>query len=243
METILKLEPENWQTPQKILAILAHPDDPEFFCGASLARWCRAGHTVRYCLLTRGDKGGKAGTDPMELATLRESEQAAAAAVLGVEHVTFLNYLDGTLIPTLEMRKAVVRAIRQEKPDVVVTSDPTQLFGENSINHPDHRAAGQIVVDAFFPAAGNALFFPELITEEGLEPHSVGELWLTVTSQANTILDVTDTWETKIRALKEHASQIGDYAAMVERMRARHTTDSTPESPRYEERFRRLVFR
>ena len=243
METIEKTEPENWETPQKILVILAHPDDPEFFCGASLARWAKAGHTITYCLLTRGDKGGKTGTDPKELAQAREKEQQAAASVIGAKKVFFLDYADGWLVPSMETRLAVTRVIRQEKPDIIVTCDPTQIFGENSINHPDHRAAGQIVVDALYPAAGNALYFPELMQDEGLDPHSPSEIWLTVTAQPNTTLDVTDTWQTKINALRCHASQISDFDAMAERMLKRHTPDSTDENPRFEERFRRFKFR
>jgi LmbE family N-acetylglucosaminyl deacetylase len=240
---VKRTEPEGWETPQKILVILAHPDDPEFFCGATIARWCDSGHTVHYCLLTRGDKGGKAGTDPLELAAIREVEQNGAAKRLGVQKVTFLSYYDGLLIPDLETRLAVTRIIRQEKPDIIVSCDPTQIFGENSINHPDHRAVGQTVVDAVFPAAGNALYYPEMMADESLEPHSPNEVWLTVTGQPNTILDVTDYWETKIDALRCHASQIGDFDAMADRMRKRNTPDSTPENPRFEERFRRFKFR
>ena len=243
-ETITKIEPEGWETPQKILAILAHPDDPEFFCGASIARWTAAGHSVNYCLLTRGDKGARdASTDPVELGKRREVEQRGAADRLGVDRIFFLEFLDGCLIPDMAARLAVTRVIRQERPDILLTSDPTQLFGDNSINHPDHRAAGQIVVDAVFPAAGNPLYFPELLRNEGLEPHSVKEVWLTVTSQPNTVLDVTEYWEKKIYALHCHVSQIADMNALVERMRSRHTPDSTLEAPRYEERFRRLKFR
>jgi LmbE family N-acetylglucosaminyl deacetylase len=242
--TIPKLEPEGWESPLKILAILAHPDDPEFFCGASIARWTAAGHTVNYCLLTRGDKGARdASTDPIALGRTREVEQRGAADRLGVDKVFFLDFMDGCLVPDMDARLAVTRVIRQERPDILITCDPTQIFGDNSINHPDHRAVGQIVVDAVFPAAGNPLYFPQLLHNEGLEPHSVNEVWLTVTGQANTVLDVSETWEKKIHALHCHVTQIGDMDSLTERMRARHTADSTLEAPRYEERFRRLKFR
>lgn len=243
-EKITKIEPEGWEKPLKILAILAHPDDPEFFCGATIARWAAAGHSVNYCLLTRGDKGAQdPNTDPTALGKLREVEQRNAADRLGVNRVFFLDYQDGYLVPSLETRLAVTRVIRQERPDILVSSDPTQLFGDNSINHPDHRAAGQIVVDAVFPASGNPLYFPELLHQEGLQPHSVKEVWLAVTGQPNTVIDVTEYWEQKIHALHCHVSQIGDMEALTERMRGRHTPDSTREAPRYEERFRRLKFR
>lgn len=242
--TTPKTEPEGWETPQKILAILAHPDDPEFFCGATLARWASQGHEITYCLLTRGDKGAReADTDPLELGRRREIEQQGAANCLGVKRVFYLDFLDGTLIPDMASREAVTRVIRQEKPDILITCDPTQLFGDNSINHPDHRYVGQIVIDAVFPAAGNPLFFPHLLKEEHLEPHSVNEVWMTVTGTPNTVVEVSETWEKKIEALRCHVSQIGDMDGLVTRMRGRHTSDSTLEAPRYEEKFRRLKFR
>jgi LmbE family N-acetylglucosaminyl deacetylase len=234
-----------WATPQKILVVLAHPDDPEFFCGATIARWTKQGHQVAYCLLTRGDKGGSDLTiRPEELSARREVEQRAAAACLGVHSVQFLDFQDGYLTPDLTARMAVVRAIRAYRPDVLVSCDPTNYFPrENYLNHPDHRAAGQIVVDAVFPAAGNPYFFPELIREEGLQPHSVRELWLSLTASPNLILDVTSTWGDKVSALHQHRSQIGpDTAAFDERMAARRVPESDPAAPRFEERFRRLVF-
>lgn len=234
---------EGWKSPQHILVILAHPDDPEFFMGATIARWTSLGHQVTYCLLTRGDKGSNdRSVNPQDLAALREREQAAAASVLGVQTIQFLNYLDGCLIPSMELRKSVARAVRQVRPDILISCDPTNYFpNEAGINHPDHRAAGQVVVDGYFPAAGNVHYFPELLTE-GLEPHSVKEIWLTVTSVPNTTIDVTAFWDLKIRALKHHISQIGDPAKLEERIRARHTPDSTLEAPRYEEKFRRFIF-
>ncbi len=241
---IPKTDPEGWEEPQNILVVLAHPDDPEFFCGATIARWTRLGHSVNYCLLTRGDKGVRGiSADPGELSRMREGEQRGAADALGVKEIVFLNFEDGYLVPDLSARKAVTRAIRQFKPDIVVSCDPTYIFGDNSINHPDHRAAGQIVVDAVFPAAGNPMYFPELIAEESIPPVSVKEVWLSVTGNPNTIIDVTDTWDQKIQALHNHVSQISDIAQLDERMRSRRTAESTPENPRYEERFRRFIFR
>lgn len=234
---------DDWTTLQKILVMLAHPDDPEFFCGATIARWTSAGHKVVYWLLTCGDKGSSDfDMDPGELCGDRREEQRAAAAVLGVQEVHFLSYPDGYLFPDIAMRKNVTRIIRQEKPDILVTCDPKTLyFGDNGLNHPDHRAAGQVVLDAAFPAAGNPLFFPELITQEGLQPWTPREIWISLTLEPNVRLDVTDYWETKLSALLEHRSQIGDRAAFDERMRKRLTADSTPEKPRYEEVFRRLM--
>jgi LmbE family N-acetylglucosaminyl deacetylase len=235
---------QDWETPQKILVVLAHPDDPEFFCGATIARWTSAGHTVVYWLLTCGDKGtSDPATNPDELCSQRVVEQKAAAAVLGVHQVRFLGYPDGQLVPDLAVRRDVTRIIRQERPDILVTCDPrTLFFGDARLNHPDHRAAGQVALDAVFPAAGNPLYYPELLHEEGLQPHSVREVWASLTLDPTVKLDVTDQWETKIRALYEHKSQIGDPAKLAERMRDRHTSDSTPENPRYEEHFKRIIF-
>lgn len=235
--------PDSWDTPQKILVILAHPDDPEFFCGATLAKWAHVGHDIHYCLLTCGDKGSSnPETSTEALCSERVNEQKAAAEVLGVKEVRFLGYSDGYVIPDLEMRKDIVRIIRQVRPDIVVTSDPLNLFPAGiRINHPDHRAAGQVVLDSIFPASQNPLYFKELLTEEGLEPHQVREVWISLTHEPNVTLDVTDFWETKIRALCMHKSQIGDPGSFIERMKSRHTSDSSLENPRYEEYFRRLV--
>ncbi len=235
--------PDGWSTPQRILVVLAHPDDPEFFCGATTLRWIKAGHEVRYCLLTCGDKGTKdISLDTGELCRIRQIEQRTAASVLGVKAVRFLGYEDGYLVPDLQLRRDVTRVIRQERPDILVTCDPTTLFPDNSrLNHPDHRAAGQATLDAVFPAARDHLNFIELWRDEHLEPHIVREVWVCGTQQPNVILDVTEFWETKILALYEHKSQIGDPQQLAERMRNRRTPDSTPEQPRYEEKFRRLI--
>ena len=237
------IQPENWEKQQTILVMLAHPDDPDFFCGATIARWTRAGHKVVYRLFTRGDKGSNDPRIPLhELAILREREQRAAAEILGVESVGFLDYRDGELIPSLNARKDVVRTIRQIRPDILVTSDPTHYFvRETYLNHPDHRIAGQIVLEGYFPAAGNPMFYPELVAE-GLQPHSVKEIWIALAENPNVKIDITDTWNLKLLALKEHKSQIGDPIEFEERMKTRRTIDSSDKSPRYEELFHRLIF-
>jgi len=237
-------QPGTWQEPQKILVILAHPDDPEFFCGATLARWARAGHDIHYLLFTCGDKGFN---DPQassaEICKTRHAEQEAAAAVIGVKSIRFLDLEDGYLVPTLELRREVVRTIRQVKPDILVTCDPSYLYTWNDrINHPDHRYAGQVVLDAVFPAAGNPFFFPELMKDEGLQPHMPREVWVSLATNPNVTLDVTDSWEIKLQALKCHASQIGEAEKFEERMRARRSEQSTEENPIYEEKFRLIKF-
>jgi len=235
--------PDAWEKPQKILVILAHPDDPEFFCGATLARWSKAGHEIHYFLLTNGNKGGGPELTPEQLHSIRKSEQEKAAGVIGAKSVSFLGMEDGYLTPSLELRKEMVRIIRREKPDILMTCDPTLLYSWfGRLNHPDHRAAGQVVLDAVFPAAGNVHFFPELVEKEGLQPHTPREVWVSLASNPTVILDVTKTWDIKMDALKQHKSQIGDPLIFEQRMRIRHTEDSTMDSPRYEEKFRVLKF-
>lgn len=236
-------KPDSWEYPQKILVVLAHPDDPEFFCGATTARWVKAGHHVSYCVLTCGDKGTKdLSIGSNKLCSIRQQEQRAAAKVLGVEDVQFLNYPDGYLVPDINLRRDITRVIRRIKPDVLVTCDPQTLFTQfGGLNHPDHRAAGQATLDAVFPAARDYLNFPELWNNEHLEPHIVREVWVCGTLSPDITLDVTETWETKIRALFEHKSQISEPEKLTERMRNRHTPDSSSEQPRYEEKYRRLI--
>lgn len=233
-----------WDQVQKILVILAHPDDPEFFCGATIHKWASAGHQVIYWLLTCGDKGtADRSLSSEQLCNIRQAEQRAAAAVLGVHEVNFLGYPDGYLVPDLTLRKEITRILRKVRPDILITCDPTTLFvGDSRLNHPDHRAAGQAVLDAVYPPARDFLYFPELIQEENLEPHAVREVWVSGTQQPNVNLDVSEYWETKIRAILEHKSQIGEPGALIERMRNRRAPGSTSDLPRYEESFRVINF-
>lgn len=240
--------PDDWPTRQSILVILAHPDDPEFFCGATLTRWARAGHSIDYTLLTCGDKGSD---DPLvdsaQLCATRQGEQLAAARVIGARNVAFLDLPDGYLEPSIPLRRQITRIIRTLRPDVLVTCDPQNLYPSATygINHPDHRYAGQLVLDAVFPAAGNPLYFPELLQDEALEPYVPREVWVSIPAafNVNVTLDVTDCWENKIAAVMEHKSQVIDAAKLEERLRSRHTEDSTPEAPRYEERFHLIKLR
>jgi LmbE family N-acetylglucosaminyl deacetylase len=240
------METDTWNSPQNILVILAHPDDPEFFCGATLALWARAGHHITYQLLTCGDKGFNESTSADmttdALCAIRHEEQIAAAKVIGADAVHFLDRPDGYLVPDIDMRREIVRVIRKFKPDILVTCDPQNLFAPYGINHPDHRAAGQVVMDAVFPAAGSPVFFPELLAE-GYLPHMPKEIWCSLTRQPNAEVDVTQTWQTKLEAILEHKSQIADVDKFLERMKSRRTADSTEENPRYEEHFRVVKYR
>lgn len=234
---------EGWASQKDILVVLAHPDDPEFFLGASIARWIKAGHRVRYLLLTKGDKGAEdEQLTAVDVAKIRIEEQKMAAKSLGVTSVDFLDYEDGYLLPDIEMRKNVVRIIRKYKPHILVTCDPSNLFpSKQYINHPDHRYAGQVVIDAVFPAAGNRFFFPVLL-DEGYPIHEVEEVWMSLTNLPDVKLDVSEHRSDKIKALKQHASQIGDPDAFEKRMTSRLTKDED-QSIKYEEQFRRIKFR
>jgi len=174
---------------------------------------------------------------PEKLCGLRYEEQQNAAKVIGARSVRFLDRADGYLIPDLDLRREVVRIIRAYKPDILVTCDPQTLFATYGINHPDHRAAGQVVLDAVFPAAGNLTFFPELLNE-GFEPHMPKEVWCSLSNQPNATIDVTNMWDIKLNAILEHKSQVQDAEKLIERFKSRRTEDSTEDNPKYEEKFR-----
>ena len=229
-----------WKGSKSIMVILAHPDDPEFLMGATIAEWVKQGHKVSYLLLTKGQRGvSPEYPDPANLDVVRVLEQQNAAAKLGVSKVEFLDYQDGYLVPDLEARKKVAREIRRLRPDIVATCDPLLIYQKGRINHPDHRAAGQIVIDAIFPAVGNPAFFPEQINE-GFRQHNVEELWLSLPVEANFEMEVTQHWQLRLDALLEHVSQVGEPAAFLERMETRRKTQ-WGEQLRYVESFRRLI--
>jgi LmbE family N-acetylglucosaminyl deacetylase len=199
-------------TPKIAMSIQAHPDDQEFSVGGTLAKWARLGCEIISVVITSGDSGSndpsKDGRYKEELAQLREQEQLAANAVLGIKHTVFLRYPDGELEPTLSLRKDLTRIIRQFKPDAVATGNPEGWFyGDEYFNHPDHRAAAQAACEAVFPSAGTRLIFADLL-EAGYEPHDVSRLYIHGTEKANTWVDITDTIDLKIQALQQHVSQI-----------------------------------
>jgi LmbE family N-acetylglucosaminyl deacetylase len=196
--------------PLRILGVFAHPDDPEFSCGGSAAVWAGQGAQITYVIVTNGAAGSNdPAQDLAELVSLREAEQRAACTVLGVQEVLFLGYPDGTLQPTLELRRELTRLIRRLKPDRVVCGDPSSLFyGDGYINHPDHRATDEATLYAVFPSAVSRPIFPELLAQ-GLEPHQVKELYLlSDDKQVNTFVDITATLDRKIEALRCHKSQL-----------------------------------
>jgi LmbE family N-acetylglucosaminyl deacetylase len=230
------------ETPRpRTLVVLPHPDDPEYFCGGSVARWIDEGGEVIYCLLTSGERGSDdAATDPVQLARRREAEQRRAAAVLGVREVLFLGYPDGELAATPDLARDLVRVIRRLRPTRVVTCDPSPVT-DGFLNHSDHRVAGQATLDAVYPAAGSGMYFPDLEREEGLAPHKVGEVYIGFAADANLSLDVTDQLDRKAAALREHRSQIRKPQDLESRLKEwMRDPQSPPEAPRYVERFLRI---
>jgi len=202
-------------TPKRVLSIHAHPDDQEFTVAGTLAKWARAGAEILTVCLTRGDAGSNQFTPAdmtrPRLAKIREEEQRAACRVLGIKDVVFLDYEDGVLTASLDMRRDLTRLIRREKPDTVVCGDPTMRFyGNRYMNHPDHRVAADVALDAVFPSAETRFIFPELLAE-GLPPHHVREVWLHGSLQSDTFVDITSTLAVKIQALREHKSQMGEW--------------------------------
>lgn len=199
-------------TRRRILVVTAHPDDAEIHAGGSIAHWIDEGHDVHSVLLTRGDKGhDDPRMTPEAVARLRETEQRAAAAILGVSRLTFLDYEDGELSwAGPRLAEDVTRVIREERPDVVVTHDPyTGAPGYREFQlHPDHRAAGLAVVDAVYNRAPGPLFYPAHAAA-GLAPHRVGELLLMMGDHADHAVDIAATFDRKVRAVLAHASQFG----------------------------------
>lgn len=203
--------------PLRVLVIAAHPDDIEIAVGGSVARWTDAGALVTFCLVTDGAAGSN-DKDVIysQLVERRKDEQRAAAKTIGVDDVRFLDYADGVLQPTLELRRDLTRLIREIRPNRVVINDPSLklLQGENGmnyINHPDHIASAEAALYAVFPSAESRPIFPELL-EEGLEPFHVEELYLQFTEKPNLAVDITTTHDRKLQAILCHRSQLGEEA-------------------------------
>jgi LmbE family N-acetylglucosaminyl deacetylase len=198
--------------PESAMAIVAHPDDIEFSCAGTLARWARAGTRICYVVCTSGEVGiAENGMTRQRAAEIRESEQRAAAEIVGADDVVFLCEPDGMLQPTMELRKKLVREIRRFRPEVVITGDPTIVWaGDEYINHPDHRAAATAALDATFPAAGQPNLFEEL-EQEGLQAHKPRKVYVTGWGQTDLFVNITQTIDTKVAALRAHKSQMKDW--------------------------------
>ena len=206
--------------PKVVLGVAAHPDDLDVIAGGTLAQFAQHGAQIHYLILTDGGKGSDdSSMTSAELTELRRAEQQVALEMVGGTSITFLDYPDGELENTLELKKQIVKEIRRVKPDVVITMDPTVVYSASSgrINHPDHRAAGQATLDAVFPLARDRLAFPDLLTE-GHDPHKVATVLLSNFDSNNFEVDISDTYPIKLEAIKAHASQFSteDYLDWVE---------------------------
>ena len=196
---------------QRAMVVVAHADDAEYSCSGTMAKWCRQGAAGIYVVCTDGSKGS---SDPnissKQLIEIRRQEQRAACEVLGVKEVVFLGYEDSMLQPSLELRRDIAREIRRYKPDVVLCPSPVRDLNDHIyIGHPDHLAAGEAAMSAVFPAARDRLTFPELLAD-GFEPHKVRDLMVMDHQHTDKWIDVTETIDLSIDALRKHVSQIGD---------------------------------
>jgi LmbE family N-acetylglucosaminyl deacetylase len=231
----------NGYAPKSAMVVVAHPDDAEFLVAGTVAKWARAGAEVTYVIITKGDKGSEdPAMTPGRLTEIREAEQRAAGAILGVQNYEFMGYPDGYLVHTLELRKDLARLIRKYRPEVVMCFDPTNRFiSDGYTNHPDHRASGDATVDAVFPTARDRLTFPELLLD-GYEPHKVKQLWMGTAKEPNVWVDIGETLALKQAALAAHPSQLGpDIIAFGEQMARWGAAGQDFE---FGEAFHRIVF-
>ncbi|MFF1818312.1 PIG-L deacetylase family protein [Kribbella sp. NPDC058245] len=201
---------------ERVLAVVAHPDDIDFAASGTVAAWTKAGIEVHYCIVTDGQEGGfEPDRDRSEIPAVRRAEQTTAAEHAGVQDLHFLGYHDGAVEPTAELVRDIVRVIRQVRPQRLITSSPERNWQRLPVSHPDHLATGEATLRAFYPAAGNPYAFPEL-TEE---PWDLNELWLVEHPEVNHYVDITDTIDQKLAALLSHTSQHRDPEWLATHMR------------------------
>jgi LmbE family N-acetylglucosaminyl deacetylase len=198
--------------PESAMAVVAHPDDIEFSCAGTLAKWARAGARISFVLCTSGDVGIDEPEMTRAKATeIREDEERKAAQIIGATEVVFLREPDGMLVATLELRKKLVHEIRRFRPEVMICGDPTIVWaGDDYINHPDHRAAATAALDAAFPAAGQSHLYEEF-AEAGISAHKPRKVYVTMWSGAEVFVNIEDTIDLKINALRAHRSQMREW--------------------------------
>jgi LmbE family N-acetylglucosaminyl deacetylase len=210
-------------------------------CGGTVARWARRGCEVHYVVITDGSAGSnEPGVSREQMREIREREQRAAAGVLGVRSVTMLGEVDGMLEVTVDTRRKVCREVRRLRPEVVVAPDPSRLWAANYVNHWDHKQAGLLALTAVMPDAPTRPMFPELL-EEGLEPFEVPNLWLG-SNEPDVFVDISETMDTKLAALAEHASQGTAEAEPWVRKRAEELAAQSEQDFAYAEGFKALRF-
>ena len=231
----------NFPQPEHVLVISAHPDDPEFSAGGTVANWIRTGTQATYVVVTDGSKGS---ADPEmtigKLIKIRQKEQHAAAKTIGVTEVMFLGYRDGEIYNTPDLRRDITRQIRLHRPEIIITHDPTtRIFQNTVLNHADHRAVGDTVLDCIYPIARDRLNYPEH-EEEGLDPHKVLDVFLSGTEKPNLWVDITATMDIKMAALREHKSQFEDMEELEKGVREFARKRAQKVSFEYAEIFRRV---
>ena len=210
-----KIAPKEPPAPKRAMSIHAHPDDQEFTVGGTLAKWARAGCEIITVCITSGGAGSNKYTPPdmtrRALVAIREDEQREAGRILGVKDTIFLGHEDGMLEPSIALRKELTRLIRRFRPEAVLTGDPAMRFyGSTYMNHPDHRVAADVALDAVFPSAGTRLIFPELL-DVGLEPHEVHQVYIHGAEHPDTYIEISDVLDVKLAALRAHKSQMGEW--------------------------------
>lgn len=230
---------------ERVLVVTAHPDDVDFGAGGTIATLVHRGVGVTYCVITDGDAGGFDPAVPRsEIPRIRRREQAAAAECLGVKDVRFLGYKDGELTVSHELRRDISRVIRQVRPQVVMMQSPERNWQRIYGSHPDHLAAGEAAIQSIYPDARNPFAHPSLLNDEGLEPWSVPEAWVMVGPKPNYWVDVTDTFELKLAALRAHESQTAHIteleATLRDWLRANANAAGLPEG-RLAESFMKVV--
>jgi LmbE family N-acetylglucosaminyl deacetylase len=200
---------------ERILVVTAHPDDVDFGAAGSVATWTSQGIDVAYCIVTDGEAGGSDPSVPRsEMAAIRRAEQTAAAECVGVTELTFLGHPDGRVQTTIELRRDISRVIRRVRPQRVVSQSPQRNFQRLYASHPDHLATGEATLCAVYPDARNLFAHPELVSEEGLEPWTVSEVWIMAGADVDEYVDTTEVIDRKVKALLCHTSQIADADAL-----------------------------
>lgn len=228
-----------------VLAVGAHPDDMEFGASGTVAKFIEEGWDGYYVIATDGSRGSK---DPKmtheQLSQVRKEEQLAAAKILGLKDVFFLDHTDTQLAPDQFLKEEIVRIIRTVRPTIVITMDPTFYYyaGDNYgfVNHTDHRAVGLATLDSVFPMARDRLTFPQQ-EKEGLSPWRAEELWLVSFIEPRHVVDITATWEKKLAALKAHTSQFEDFEKETERFRMRAQQVGKDKGYKYAENFTKIL--
>ena len=209
------------QEVERVLVVTAHPDDVDFGASGTVAGWTATGIEVTYAIVTNGDAGGSDHSVPREeIPAIRQFEQRAAAAAVGVTDVRFLGYVDGELVVSHDLRRDISRVIRQVRPDRMLIQSPDRNWERIAASHPDHMAAGQAAIQAVYPDARNPFAHPTLLTDEGLEAWTVREVWVMAGTEPNHFVDITDRFDSKIAALRAHESQTGGMEQLDEFVRA-----------------------